>query len=102
MYTTRQIAELISLQASEWTKLGTRGTLPIIDAVNREMKSGNVQANEYVEPTTGLPPLLTTTAGTFQYDLPDNAQRCMTQSRKTPAIQRVRFGSGVDSHIAIL
>jgi len=74
MYTTRQIAELISMQASEWTKTGTRGTLTVIDAVNREMKSGNVQANEYIDTTTGFPPLLSTTSGTYQYDLPDNAR----------------------------
>jgi len=78
MYTTSQIAELVAMQASEWSKVGPRGTVTIINAVNREMKSGNVQANEVVDSTTGLPPLLTTTGGTFQYDLPDNCRQLKT------------------------
>lgn len=78
MYTTSQIAELVAMQASEWSKQGPRGILPIINAVNREMKSGSVQANEVIDSTTGFPPLLVTTSGTYQYDLPSNCRQLKT------------------------
>jgi len=93
MYTTSQIAELVSMQASEWSKQGPRGTLPIIDAVNREMKSGNVQSNEYIDPTTGFPPLLTTVSGTYQYDLPDNCRQLESVFFEGNGSSYERYGS---------
>ena len=93
MYTTSQIAELVSMQASEWSKQGPRGTLPIIDAVNREMKSGNVQANSYVDPSTGFPPLLTTVSGTYEYELPDNCRQLESVFFKGNGSSYERYGT---------
>lgn len=81
------------MQASEWSKQGPRGTLPIIDAVNREMKSGNVQSNEYIDPTTGFPPLLTTVSGTYQYDLPDNCKQLESVFFEGNGSSYERYGS---------
>jgi hypothetical protein len=63
------------MQAREWGVTGDRGILFAIDLVNTKMMSGNFDAQIFIDPTTGLPPTMATTAGTFHYTLPANVRK---------------------------
>lgn len=75
MYTTSQIVERVKLQAPDWSTVGVQGILSIVDEVNRLMIGADIDHMIYVDSSTGMPPYLTTTDGTYQYDCPSNCRK---------------------------
>lgn len=75
MPTTSQIVQRVLMHANDWSVDGERGVLPIINEVNNVMMSGNTDHAIQIDSTTGRYPYLDTTAGTLQYDCPDDCRK---------------------------
>lgn len=72
MYTVREVIELVSYTANDWPP---ERLILVINEVDREMMRGNIEAVEYIDPTTGLPYMLATTAGQLFYTMPENCRK---------------------------
>lgn len=70
MPATRELIVRALEMCHGWNTSGSRGLLPIFDEINRYMVSHDCERNILIDSATGLPPYLTTVAGTFAYDLP--------------------------------
>lgn len=60
---------------TKWNRDGDRGVLPILDEIHRYMRSHDSETNIYINPATGFPPYLTTTAGTYQYSMASTVRK---------------------------
>lgn len=67
------VTRVVSL--TKWNRDGDRGVLPILDEIHRYMRSHDCETNLYIDPSTGFPPYLTTTAGTYQYSMEDTVRK---------------------------
>lgn len=75
MPSTKEIVTRINALVKGWNRDGTKGILPVLNEVHRYMMSHDCEQNEYIDGSTGLPPLLSTTAGVYQYSLPSTARK---------------------------
>ena len=75
MYTTSQIVQRIKLQAPEWSSLGDRGLIAIINEVDHVMMEADIDHNVVIDSSTGLPPYLATTAGIRNYECPSDCRK---------------------------
>lgn len=68
----------IKLQAPEWSTLGDRGLLALINEVDHLMMNADIEHNVVINAATGFPPFLATTGGTRQYNCPDDCRKVAT------------------------
>jgi len=93
MPTTSQLIERIKMQAPNWSTLGTRGVLSVISEVNGKMMNYDIDHAYYIDPATGFPPYLTTTATILKYDCPSNCRKVADV-----LVDASRFGQGYDDY----
>lgn len=75
MPSTREILVQLEYDAQGWQPSGNRGLLWLINECHRFMVSGDCWQHLYIDSSTGRPPYLTTTSGTYQYDAPSNCRK---------------------------
>lgn len=75
MPSTSQILTNVEQRCHGWYRNGTRGILPVLNEIHRYMKAHDCENNEVITAATGLCPILATTAGTYQYNLPSDCRR---------------------------
>lgn len=68
MPTTRQIIAELQYDAQGWQAEGERGLRPVLEICHRYMMSGDCWQHIKINSSTGRPPILETTSGTYQYD----------------------------------
>lgn len=97
MPTTSQNVSWIRYRLPKYTR---QEILTVLDEVQLIVYSEDVTQTEYIDPATGLPPFIATTAGKFDYACPANCRRVIavfsdspitTYSRTRPTPQTRRY-----------
>ena len=71
MASTSQLLTWIEEQMHGWNREGSRGSRPLLNEAHRILLTGERKQFLVFDAATGNLPFLATTAGTFQYTLPD-------------------------------
>lgn len=70
MPTTKQVVEWIKLSANGWNISGTRGILPMLNAVQNLMLEEETEQTVSYDSSTGKFPSFDTQSGVYEYDIP--------------------------------
>jgi len=75
MASTSQIIDWVKQDAPGWNRTGVHGILPILNEAHNILAQNETEQMVAYDASTGRFPLLTTTAGTYQYDMPSDIWR---------------------------
>ena len=100
---TQQLVKWIQLNANGWNNTGAEGIVPILDSVQNTLLQNETAQNLKYDTATGAFPLLATTDGVYEYEMPSDvwrvAQMLLTSPVPNDLDLRLSAEYGLESNV---
>lgn len=96
---TQSVVDEIKLKAPAWARDGSSAILQKMDQCQRFMFSKACLPTVYIDPSTGKHPVLATTAGTFEYELPDVSKSLWDAAAQAYVSRTIKISKALEVYI---